>query len=131
MQAALADGNRLQDIHMGLMQVGRSGNEVLRTALELAKAEGICPQVYTHPLGFHGHAAGPTIGLWDRQEGVPGVGDYPLYNDTAYSIELNVVRNILEWDGQDVRIMLEEDAVLTDGTMRWLDGRQDAFYLIG
>ena len=131
LQAALADGNRLQDIHMRLMQVGRSGNETLRAALELAKAEGIRPQVYTHPLGFHGHAAGPLIGLWDRQEGVPGVGDYPLYNDTAYSIELNVVRSVPEWDGQDVRIMLEEDAVLTDGTMRWLDGRQDAFYLIG
>lgn len=131
LRAALADGNRLQDIHMGLMQVGLTGNEVLRLALESAQSEGIRPQVYTHPLGVHGHAAGPIIGLWDRQDGVPGVGDYPLYDDTVYSIELNVIRSVPEWDGQDVRIMLEEDAVLTGGSMRWLDARQESFHLVG
>ena len=30
LRAALADGNRLQDIHLAEMQVGRRGNEVLR-----------------------------------------------------------------------------------------------------
>ncbi len=131
LRAALADGNRLQDIHLGRMQVGASGNAVLRESLDTAKAEGIRSQIYSHPLGFHGHAAGPLIGLWDRQDGVPGVGDYPLYDDTVYSIELNVLRSVPEWDGQDARIMLEEDAVLSDGAMRWLDGRQESFYLIG
>ncbi len=131
LRAALADGNRLQDIHFDEMQVGRSGNEVLRAALERAKKEGIRPQIYSHPLGVHGHAAGPLVGLWDRQDGVPGIGDYPLYDDTVYSIELNITRSIPEWDGQDARIMLEEDAVLTGGEMRWLDGRQESFHLIG
>lgn len=129
--AALQDGNRLQDIHLEEMQLGRSGNEVLRAILERAAKEGIRAQVYTHPLGVHGHAAGPLVGLWDRQDGVPGVGDYPLYDDTVYSIELNVTRSIPEWQGQDTRIMLEEDAALTGGEMRWLDGRQETFYLIG
>ena len=130
-RAALQDGNRLQDIHMAEMKVGRSGNDVLLSVLTKAKNEGIRPQIYTHPLGYHGHAAGPIIGLWDRQDGVPGVGDYPLYDDTIYSIELNVTKSVPEWGGQDVRIMLEEDAVLTGGEMRWLDGRQESFYLIG
>jgi Xaa-Pro aminopeptidase len=129
--AALQEANRLQDIHMEEMQVGRSGNEVLRAALERAKSEGIRPQVYTHPLGVHGHAAGPLVGLWDRQDGVPGVGDYPLYDDTVYSIELNITKSIPEWDGQDARIMLEEDAALTGGEMHWLNGRQETFRLIG
>ena len=80
---------------------------------------------------MHGHAAGPLVGLWDRQDGVPGVGDYPLNDDTVYSIELNVTKSVPEWDGQDVRIMLEEDAALTGGGMRWLDGRQETFHLIG
>ena len=129
--AALRDGNRLQDIHLEEMRVGRSGNEVLSAILDRAESEGIRAQVYTHPLGVHGHAAGPLVGLWDRQDGVPGVGDYPLYDDTVYSVELNVTKSIAEWDGQDARIMLEEDAVLTGGEMRWLDGRQEGFYLIG
>ncbi len=131
LREALAAGNRLQDIHMAEMQVGRSGNEVLFAALEKARAEGIRPQIYTHPLGVHGHAAGPLVGLWDQQAGVPGIGDYPLFDDTVYSIELNIAHKVPEWGGQDVRIMLEEDAVLTDGEMRWLHGRQEALYLVG
>ncbi len=131
LRAALADGNALQDIHLEEMQVGRSGNEVLRTILERAAAAGIRAQVYSHPLGYHGHAAGPLIGLWDQQDGVPGVGDYPLNDDTVYSIELNVLKRVPEWDGQDARIMLEEDAALSGGAMHWLDGRQEALHLIG
>ena len=130
-RAALQDANRLQDIHMAEMQVGRSGNDALRSALELAKAEDIRAQIYTHPLGYHGHAAGPLVGLWDRQGGVPGAGEYRLYDDTVYSIELNILKSVPEWDGQDVRIMLEEDAVLSGGEMRWLDGRQTSLHLIG
>jgi Xaa-Pro aminopeptidase len=128
---ALADGNRLQDIHMDAMRVGQTGNQVLKEALDKAKAEGIQPQVYSHPLGYHGHAAGPTIGLWDKQGGVSGNGDYELFDDTVYSVELNVIKSVPEWGGQDVRIMLEEDAILTGGKMQWLDSRQDNFYLIG
>lgn len=130
LKAALAAGNRLQDIHMQEMVVGRTGNEVLSATLEQAHSEGIKPSVYSHPLGYHGHAAGPTIGLWDQQGGVPGRGDYPIYDDTCYAIELNVVHSVPEWGGQDVRIALEEDAVMTGGRMRWLDGRQTRLHLI-
>ncbi|MEM7116723.1 MAG: M24 family metallopeptidase [Chloroflexota bacterium] len=128
---ALAAGNRLQEIHMGAMRIGRTGNEVLKKTLTRAKVESILPQVYSHPLGYHGHAAGPTIGLWDQQGGVPGRGDYELFDNTCYSIELNVRYPVAEWGGQEIRIALEEDAVLAGGKMAWLDGRQTAFHLIG
>jgi hypothetical protein len=130
LRAALAAGNRLQDIHMRAMAVRHTGNAVLRMALEQARAEGLRPSIYSHPLGYHGHAAGPTIGLWDQQGGVPGRGDYPVFDDTCYAIELNVVHAIPEWAGQDVRIALEEDAAMTGGAMRWLHGRQTQFHLI-
>jgi hypothetical protein len=126
----LAEGNRLQDIHMAEMQAGRTGNEILQVVLERSKAEGIDPQVYSHPIGYHGHAAGPIVGLWDQQGGVPGKGDYELFDNTCYSIELNAKKAIPEWDDQVVRMALEEDAMLTDGTMRWLDGRQTMLHLI-
>ncbi len=130
LRAALASGNRLQDLLMAEMRPGRTGNEVLLATRERALAAGLTPSVYTHPLGYHGHAAGPTIGLWDRQGGVPGGGDYPLYDSTVYSIELNVRQAVPEWGGQEVRIALEEDAALAEGAMRWLDGRQEQFLLI-
>lgn len=131
LKVALAEGNRLQDIHAEAMAVGRTGNEVLKAALDKAREEGLKPSIYTHPIGYHGHGAGPTIGLWDRQEGVPGRGDYELFDDTCYAIELNVKKGIPEWSGQEVKIALEEDAVLTGGRIQWLSGRQTRFHLIG
>ncbi len=130
LREALSTGNRLQDILTSQFAAGRTGNEILKAALEKAKAEGIRPSIYTHPLGFHGHAAGPTIGLWDRQDGVPGQGDYPLFPDTAHSIELNATVSIPEWNGKDVRIMLEEDAFF-DGEKTWyIDPRMEELLLI-
>jgi hypothetical protein len=131
LKAALAAANRLQEIHLAVLRVGRSGNEVLRAALAQAGEENINATIYSHPLGYHGHAAGPTIGLWDQQGGVPGRGDYQVFDQTCYSIELNARSAAPEWEGQEVRIALEEDALLWDGTLSWLDGRQTVFYLVG
>ncbi len=127
---ALAVGNRLQDVLTENFVAGRTGNDILAGALEQAATEGIAATIYTHPIGFHGHAAGPTIGLWDQQGGVPGRGDYPLFANTAHSIELNAAVDIPEWGGQTVRIMLEEDAFF-DGERTWyIDGRQTKLWLI-
>ncbi len=130
LKAALAQGNRLQDILLEEMKAGATGNQVLAAALGRARGEGLRPSIYTHPLGVHGHAAGPTIGLWDRQDGVPGAGDYPLHPDTVYSIELNVRAAVPEWDGQDVQIALEQDAAFTRSGTRFLDRRQTELLLI-
>ncbi len=130
-KAALAAGNRLQDIHMAALQVGRTGNQVLSAALAQAAEQDFNATIYSHPLGYHGHAAGPTIGLWDQQGGVPGRGDYPVFDRTCYSIELNARAAVPEWDGQELRMALEEDALLWDGAPRWLDGRQTELHLIG
>ncbi len=127
---ALAQGNRLQDILLGEMKEELTGNQVLGAALKRAKDEGLKPSIYTHPLGIHGHAAGPTIGLWDRQGGVPGAGDYPLFFDTVYSIELNVRAAVPEWDNQEVQIALEQDAAFTRSGTFFLDRRQTEVHLI-
>ncbi len=126
----LATGNRLQDILTDQFAVGRTGNEILAAALAQAEAEGIDATIYTHPIGFHGHGAGPTIGLWDQQGGVPGKGDYPLYANTAHSIELNAAVSIPEWDDQEILIKLEEDAFFDGEHVRYIDGRQDDLHLI-
>lgn len=131
LRAALSRGNRLQDILTAEFRAGRTGNEILLASLERMKAEGINGSIYSHPLGFHGHGAGPTIGLWDQQRAIPGRGDYPLFSSTAYAIELSVKENIPEWNGQEVRIGLEQDAVfLEQGGAYFLDGRQTEFHLV-
>jgi Xaa-Pro aminopeptidase len=129
LRKAMVNGNRLQDILTSQFKEGTTGNKMLAAALSQAKSEGIVPSIYTHPLGTHGHAAGPAIGMWDMQNGVPGTGDYPLYPNTAYSIELNASTNIPEWK-KDVRIMLEEDGFWDGKTFRYISGRQKEIYLI-
>ena len=123
LKEAFKKGNRVQDILTSNYITGRTGNEILKATLDQCEAEGLKGVIYTHPIGFHGHGAGPTIGLWDQQGGVPGKGDYPLYPNTAYSIELNAGVKIQEWD-KEIRIMLEEDAYFDGETVRYIDGRQ-------
>lgn len=129
LKTALQNANRLQDILTANFETGKTGNEVLRQTRDQAIAEGIVPSVYTHPIGYHGHGAGPAIGRWDAQQGLPYTGEYPLYPDTAYSIELNAATFIEEWD-KEIRIMLEEDAYFDQSGVRYIDGRQTAFILI-
>ena len=129
-RAALVKGNRLQDILTSHIKEGRTGNQILKSTLDQAKSEGLRPSVYTHPIGFHGHAAGPAIGMWDAQGGVAGTGDFKMSKNTAYSIELNVTVSIPEWDGQDIRIMLEEDGFYTGDDFYYIDGRQREIILI-
>ena len=126
---ALTKGNQLQDIFTNRFQVGRTGNQVLKASREEAIAAGLNPTIYTHPLGYHGHAAGTTLGMWDSQGGVPGSGDYPLHLNTAYSIELNNAVFLKEWD-KEIRIMLEEDAFFDKTGVWYLHGRQEKFHLI-
>ena len=129
LQQALRKGNRLQDIFTQLFKVGRTGNDVLKNAREMAIAEGIKPSIYTHPLGYHGHAAGTTLGMWDSQGGVPVQGDYPLHANTAYSIELNAASYIAEW-GKEIRIMLEENALFDGQNVHYFNGRQTTLHVI-
>lgn len=131
LQEALAAGNRLQDIHAHEYVAGRTGNEILAASLQRARAEGLKAMIYTHPIGYHGHGAGPTIGLWDQQEGVPGRGDYELFDDTCHSMELNVTCEVSEWDDQEVRIALEQDIAFTGGEVHYLHERQTALHLVG
>jgi len=127
---ALAQGNRLQDILLAELRAGRTGNEILLAALKQAKGEGLKPSIYCHPLGVHGHAAGPIIGLWDQQGGVAGLGDFPLFEDTVHSIELNVTAPVPEWHNQEVQMALEQDAAFTKAGARFLDKRQTELFVI-
>lgn len=130
LKEALRRGNRLQDIVMGEHRAGRTGNGVLRSSLEKARAEGLNPAVYCHPLGVHGHAAGFVVGLWNRQDGVPVRGDYPLYPNTCYAIEMNNRYKVPEWDNLEVQMGLEEGGVFTENGCKFIDGRQVNLFLI-
>ena len=128
--AALIVGNRMQDITTGAFIPGRTGNTILRVAKADAAAAGIDGDIYSHPVGYHGHAAGPTIGMWDEQGAVPGAGEYPLHDNTIYALELCVRTAIPDWDGQLVRMALEQGIVVSGGRVSYLDERQTELILV-
>lgn len=125
----LANTNQVQDILVRNYAVGRSGNEVLRLTREQALAEGLDPSVYTHPIGTHGHGAGPAIGFWDNQDADPR-GDMPIGANTAWAIELTSYSAVPEWGGQVVDFRSEKNAIFDGETVRYLDGRQTELILI-
>ncbi|HET9982256.1 MAG TPA: M24 family metallopeptidase [Longimicrobiales bacterium] len=131
LKAALRRANRLQDIVLDALVPGRSGDDALHASLAAMRAAGIDGSVYTHPIGDHGHGAGPLVGLWDRQDGVIGRGAVPVRPSSWFSIELQATSPVAEWGGQPVRMALEEDAFLdADGSRHWVLRRQEAFHLV-
>ncbi|MDH7942533.1 M24 family metallopeptidase [Pseudohongiella sp. SYSU M77423] len=131
LQACLDDSNRMQELLLEEMEPGRSGNDILASTLSRMAAEGITGTVYTHPIGDHGHGAGPLIGRWDAQEGVPIRGDAVLLPSTWHSIELQATRAIPEWGGELANCRQEEGAYLDEnGERHWVFRRQDAFHLV-
>ncbi|HVR98604.1 MAG TPA: M24 family metallopeptidase [Thermoanaerobaculia bacterium] len=129
--ACIATSNRLQDLLLAEMRPGRTGNEVLAATRAAMTRAGIDGTIYSHPVGDHGHGAGPLIGLWDRQEGVPDRGDLPVRPRTWFSIELQATSPIPEWDGRKLACRQEEEAYLDDqGERHWLLRRQERFHLV-
>ena len=131
LKRALANANALQDIVFEEIKPGRSGNEILITSRERMKSKGINGTVYSHPVGLHGHGAGPLIGLWDYQDGVAGRGDARVIPSMWFSIELQATTPVPEWKGQPVRMAQEEDVIVdAAGKVRWALRRQDRLFLV-
>jgi Xaa-Pro aminopeptidase len=132
LKRALANANAMQDFAMEEIRPGRSGNEILGAVLTRMKSKSITGTMYSHPIGMHGHGAGPLIGLWDYQDGVPGRGDAKVVPSMWYSVELQATTPVPEWENQPVQMAQEEDIIIgADSRTRWALKRQDKLFLIG
>lgn len=120
----LQQGNRFRDIVSGNFKDQITGNDLFFTSMEQAKAEGLIPMLYTHPIGTFGHGAGPVIGLYRNQGFIEIRGERPVELETCYALELNIHGPLPEWDNQEVAMYLEED-IYFDGTVKYLNGRQE------
>ncbi|MDZ7633201.1 MAG: hypothetical protein U5L72_01645 [Bacteroidales bacterium] len=112
------------------MKEGLTGNQILKAVLDRGRAAGLNPVMYSHPVNYFGHGSGMTIGRTEQQEFLPGSGEHKLYNNTTYALEFSVAADIPEWGMQRVSLGSEENIIFTGGKARYVDGRQEAFYLI-
>ncbi|MFZ4382353.1 MAG: M24 family metallopeptidase [Sandarakinorhabdus sp.] len=130
LKGGMAAANTVQDALTSSYRTGLTGNQVLAAARAKAIAAGTTPVIYTHSIGQHGHGAGPWIGSWENQNPIAGRGEYRIYPDTAWSIELAAVHKVPEWGGKEVRFPLEVDGFFDGKGWRWIDGRQTELLLI-
>lgn len=129
LRQGLANSNRVQDMLTRNFAIGRNGNEVLALTRAEAAAAGLDASIYSHPIGLHGHGAGPSIGFWDNQNADPR-GSGLIAANTAWSIELTTFAAVPEWDGQRVDFRAEENAFFDGTHVRYIDGRQTDITLI-
>ncbi|MEM8547533.1 MAG: M24 family metallopeptidase, partial [Pseudomonadota bacterium] len=127
---AMVVGNRWQDLLTDEFVVGRTGNEILAATRAACASNGIDCSVYTHPIGFFGHAPGPTIGMWDDQGGTPVRGDWKLHANTCYAIEGNIKTPMPAWGEQQVQIKLEQSACFDGERVLYLAGRQTTWHVV-
>ncbi|CAK7223691.1 hypothetical protein SBRCBS47491_005293 [Sporothrix bragantina] len=133
LRKGLAAGNRLQDLvrHAMSKSVGRSGNEILKDCRAVMDRHGWEGRLYSHPIGDWGHAAGTLIGMTNLQDGVPVLGDLPLFANMYYSVELMAELSVDEANATMV-FPLEEDVYwdAETGAFEWVYGRQEQFHLV-
>lgn len=118
-----------QQIYMDTVRPGVTGNELWRQINAKAEAAGLKAMVYSHPVGFHVHGVGASIGRFGRQPDIPH-GKYIVRNNMCFAMEQNVRVNIPEWDDQEIFIFREEDVALVDGKVRVIGELQPELYVL-
>ncbi|MQR96301.1 M24 family metallopeptidase [Fictibacillus phosphorivorans] len=126
---ALSTANEFEDLFFKESKEGMSGNEIFLNVLTKAKQNHMDAMLYSHPIGYFCHGAGPIIGLYDKQEYIPIRGELRMENNTCYALEFNIKHFIPEWN-KAVPIYLEETVCFKEGKMQFFAGRQTEFYLI-
>lgn len=129
LKAAMANTNALQDaLMLRASRPGRTAGEAYRMTMAEMDEQGITAQIYSHPLGNHGHGLGPSIDF--RSAGQSDVTARPLVEGAYISIELNTKTPVPEWDDQEVFVMAEDPAHLTAEGWRFFRPRQEEWYLV-
>lgn len=96
----------------------------------MARESWVGVNIYSHPVGFFGHGAGPTIGMWDAPGAIPGRGDWPLHPQTAFAIEGSIKVPVPEWKGQLLNVKTEHTAFFDGERVVYLAGRQTRWHVV-
>ena len=110
--------------------------------LAIAKQlEGVdfLPSLYSHAIGYHGHALGPSINARDMDLSSPtygysgstsSEGDSYLRDGAYRSIEFSATTAVPEYDGGTVTIPMEDDGYLTTNGYIYFRPYQTEWYVI-
>jgi hypothetical protein len=131
LKQAMRNTNTLQDVLMKrYSRPGALVSDVYDSTMAEMKRLGITAQVYSHPIGNQGHGLGAAIDFRSAQRPELGAQGKRLRRGSYISIELNTRTPVPEWGGQEVFVMMEDDAHLTDDGWVFFRPRQESWYLV-
>jgi hypothetical protein len=131
LKAAMRNTNTLQDVLMKkYSRPGMLVSDVYDSTMAEMQRLGITAQIYSHPIGNQGHGLGAAIDFRSAQRPELGAQGKHLRKGSYISIELNTRTPVAEWGGQDVFVMMEDDAHLTDAGWVFFRPRQEQWYVV-
>ena len=130
LKTALRNANQVHEAFASAPRPGMTGWEA--TLAIAARLEGVdfLPSLYSHPIGYHGHALGPNINARDMDLSSPPERDSYLRDGAYRSIEFSATTAILEYGGGTVTIPMEDDGYLTPDGYEYFRPYQTGWYVI-
>ncbi len=130
LKTALGNANLVHEAFASEPRPGMTGWEA--TLAIAARLEGVdfLPSLYSHPIGYHGHALGPNINARDMDLSSPPERDSHLRNGAYRSIEFSATSAVPEYGGSRVTIPMEDDGYLTPDGYEYFRPYQTEWYVI-
>ncbi len=130
LKTALRNANIVHEAFASGPRPGMTGWEA--TLAIAAELEGVdfLPSLYSHPIGYHGHALGPAINARNMDLSSPPEWDSHLRDGAYRSIEFSATTAIPEYGGGTVTIPMEDDGYLTADGYEYFRPYQIGWYLI-
>lgn len=130
MKLALKNGNLSQEAIRTASRAGMTGYQATVAAMKKLEGVEFLPSLYSHEIGYQGHALGPSINARNGIIGPAPARDSILRLGSYRSIELSATTAIPEWNGEKLQIPLEDDAYLTEQGYEFFRPLQTKWYLI-
>ena len=130
LHAALANANLVHEAFASEPRPGMTGWEATLAIAEKLEGVDFLPSLYSHPIGFHGHALGPAINARNMDLSTAPERDSVLRPGSYRSIEFSATTAVPEYDGGKVTIPMEDDAYLTAEGYVYFRPYQTEWYVI-
>ena len=130
LKTALRNANIVHEAFAAAPRPGMTGWEA--TLAIAAELEGVdfLPSLYSHPIGYHGHALGPALNARNMDLSSPPEWDSYLRDGSYRSIEFSATTAIPEYGDGTVTIPMEDDGHLTPDGYKYFRPYQTEWYLI-
>ena len=130
LRTALSNANLVHEAFASEPRPGMTGWEATLAIAKKLEGVDFVPSLYSHAIGYHGHALGPSINARDMDLSSPPNRDSHLRDGAYRSIEFSATTAVPEYDGGTVTIPMEDDGYLTTDGYTYFRPYQTEWYVI-